>query len=84
MATNVEFSYIVNNQGNSCMVFNSYIIPYWRVNKDSSINYKCRHHSTAGELKVLCCASVTVLNEKIVRGLFEHNHSSLSDVIIKA
>ena len=45
MGTNQkEIRYIFNNLGNNSLVYDNYIIPYCRPNKDGSINYKCRHH----------------------------------------
>jgi len=45
MGTNEkEIRYIFNNQGNNSLVYDNYIIPYCRPNKDGSINYK-RHHN---------------------------------------
>ena len=54
MNTNNKLRFIHNNQGNVCLVFNSYIIPYCRPNKDGSINYQCRHHNIINEVKVPC------------------------------
>ena len=82
MATDMQFSYIINNHGNASLVCNSYIIPYCRQNKDGSINYKCRHHEINTNKPFP--ALITILNGKIVRGMFEHSHDALSSVVIKS
>ena len=85
MGTNEkEIRYIFNNQGNNSLVYDNYIIPYCRPNKDGSINYKCRHHKIIDDDKVPCPASITILKNKIVRGVFDHNHEKLSDIVIKS
>ena len=85
MSTNEkEVRYIFNNQENHSLVYDNYIKPYCRSNKDGSINYKCRHHKLIGDISVPCPASITILNNEIVRGVFDHNHEKLSDVIIKS
>jgi hypothetical protein len=33
---------------------------------------------------VPCAGSITILNNEIVRSVFDHNHEKLSDVLIKS
>ena len=66
------------------MVLNSYIIPYCRPNKDGSINYKFRHYNIINEIKFPCSASITILNDEVLRGSFDHNHEPLSEVFIRS
>ena len=75
MASNIELKYIANNQGGMDLLFDGYIMPLIRSNKDCSKNYKCRQHSTNNfNERVPCSASITILNDLIIRGVLEHNH----------
>ena len=67
------------------LLFDGYIMPLIRSNKDCSKNYKCRQHSTNNfNERVPCSASITILNDLIIRGVLEHNHPPLSLVAIES
>jgi len=81
MIANKEIKYIFNNQGNNSLVYDSYIIPFCRNNKDDSVNYKCRHRNDKNEP---CPASFTVYENQIIRGVYNHHHKKLSEVVIQS
>ena len=85
MATNsdINFGFIVNNQGGNDLLVNNYILKYVRPNQDKSHYYKCRHSIVIENHKVNCPASATIRDGIMLRYSSDHNHPAVSQVCLE-